>query len=212
MVEFEIIQTGNQAKCDLIINDSLSIWKIKIDSSTYEKELFFIKNHPGNAVYTSERILNLTFDVKDSLHSMKWELMNDTCRILNKKCFAAKTYFRGRSYTAFYSPDYAISDGPWKFGGLPGLILKVKSDDNFIQFTADKIMENYSGKVDLPKIRNLKFIEWDDYVKKYIDAIARWTKLARSNGAVDENTELKIKIDEVEIIYPKAQLGEGIKF
>ena len=34
--------------------------------------------------------------------------------------------FRGRDYRALFTMNIPLSVGPWKFGGLPGLILKVE--------------------------------------------------------------------------------------
>ena len=143
---------------------------------------------------------------------MKWELLNETKFILNEKCFSARTNFRGRNYIAYYTTSSAYSDGPWKFGGLPGLILDIKSDDNFIQFSAIKIIKNYTGKIEFIKINNYKFIEWSEYTKKFIATIDNYIKLARSNGSIDNGSNAKIKIDAPEIIYSKAQEGEGISF
>ena len=212
-IEYDDYTNGGQSKNELIINDSISIWNNNSENilSSLGKP-FLIKNHLENRVYLSEGIFNQPFYIKDSLHNMKWELTNETKIILNEKCFSARTYFRGRNYTAFYTTNYANSDGPWKFGGLPGLILEVKSDDNFFLETAVKIIKNYSGKVEPVKINNYKFTEWDEYVNRFIITIDNYVKLARSSGVLDEGSHAKIKIDAPEIIYPKAQLGDGISF
>jgi len=212
LVEYDILSNEQVSKCELIINDSVSLWNITYSNPPTTDAPFFFKNHLENAVYLQARILNLTLYVKDSLHSMKWELTNDTARLLNEKCFSAKTFFRGRNYTAWYTTSYANSDGPWKFGGLPGLILAVKSDDNYIRWNAVKIIKSYPNKVEFKKMNDYKFIEWNEYVKKFIATIDKWKKLSRSNGTVKDDTVAKVKLDAVEIIYPALQTGEGISF
>lgn len=47
--------------------------------------------------------------------------------------------FRGREYTAWFCVDIPISNGPWKFGGLPGLILKVYDKDHLFVFESIEI-------------------------------------------------------------------------
>lgn len=213
LVEYDILSSGKASKNQIIFNDSLSISKLATSSSATIPEVsFFMKKNFENVIYETEKFLNITFYVKDSLHSMKWQLTNDTSTILNEKCLCAKTYFRGRHYTAFYSTKYANSNGPWKLGGLPGLILSAKSDDNFVQWSAVKIIENYADIVEPIKVDQYKFLEWNEYVAKFIGTVEKWIKLAKSSAAVNNSIESKIKIDATEIIYPKLQTGEGITF
>lgn len=47
----------------------------------------------------------------------------------------ATTVFRGRTYEAWFTPDIPVSDGPWKFSGLPGLILEVHDSKNHYVFS-----------------------------------------------------------------------------
>jgi GLPGLI family protein len=54
-----------------------------------------------------------------------WELFDDTLNIVGYLCQRAECNFRGRNYVAWFVPDIPVSNGPWKFDGLPGLILKV---------------------------------------------------------------------------------------
>ena len=212
LVEYEImgIGGGNLSKCELIIFDSMAVWRSESDS--LEHNFFFLKNYTENAIYYNDNVLNIKTNVKDTLSSMKWSLTEGATSILNEKCFAAKTFFRGRRFTAFYVNGNSIPEGPEKFGGLPGLILKVESDDGFIRFVATKIIKNYTGKVDIPKIINYKFITWGDYAKKIIDVVQNMMKLARSNGTLTDDAHAKFKFDNMEIIYPEAQLGDGISF
>ena len=44
--------------------------------------------------------------------------------------------FRGRRWTAWFATDIPVSDGPWKLGGLPGLILEAYDDGQQHVFTA----------------------------------------------------------------------------
>lgn len=58
--------------------------------------------------------------------------------VLGYPCGKATTKFRGRTYEAWYTDAVAVDEGPWKFHGLPGLILFVKdvSGDYFFKCTA----------------------------------------------------------------------------
>jgi hypothetical protein len=52
---------------------------------------------------------------------------------LGNNCQKALTTFRGRSYIAWFAPDIPLSAGPYKFRGLPGLIVKVEdTKSNFV--------------------------------------------------------------------------------
>lgn len=61
----------------------------------------------------------------EPLPVQNWELGEDSLTIAGNLCQNATCRFRGRDYTAWFTTDIPISNGPWKFGGLPGLILKV---------------------------------------------------------------------------------------
>ena len=63
-----------------------------------------------------------------------WIFTSDTLTVLGYLCKKATCSFRGRDYTAWYAPDIPLSNGPWKFNGLPGLILKVEDADRDYSF------------------------------------------------------------------------------
>ena len=57
--------------------------------------------------------------------SMKWELSDEQQTICGYQCQKATCHWRGRDFAAWFTPKIPIKSGPWKFGGLPGLIMKV---------------------------------------------------------------------------------------
>lgn len=71
-----------------------------------------------------------------------WEIHEDTLMILGYCCQKATCTFRGRKYTAWFSMDIPISNGPWKFGGLPGLILKVCDMERLFVYECIRIEQN----------------------------------------------------------------------
>lgn len=71
---------------------------------------------------------------RDTLHPMVWKLLPETRRIDDLDCQKAVTVFRGRSYTAWYAPSIPIGNGPWKLGGLPGLIVEAYEDNMDMHF------------------------------------------------------------------------------
>ena len=75
----------------------------------------------------------------ENIPIQKWTILNDTLTVNGYLCQKAKCSFRGRHYTAWFTIDIPISNGPWKFGGLPGLILKVYDDNKLYTFECVKI-------------------------------------------------------------------------
>ncbi len=49
-------------------------------------------------------------------------------------CEKATGHYRGRDYEVWYAPDIPIPSGPFKLGGLPGLIMEARSTDGKVQF------------------------------------------------------------------------------
>lgn len=63
-----------------------------------------------------------------------WEIVADTVSIGGIVCQKATTRFGNRQWIAWFAPSIPISDGPYKFHGLPGLILKVSDAQYYWNF------------------------------------------------------------------------------
>ncbi|MDY0142989.1 MAG: GLPGLI family protein [Bacteroidales bacterium] len=55
--------------------------------------------------------------------------------ILDIHCLMARVKYAGRDYIAWFAPKIPINDGPYKFSGLPGLIIKLYDTENEHVFT-----------------------------------------------------------------------------
>lgn len=77
----------------------------------------------------------------EQLPDCGWELADGERSILGYACRRARCSFRGRNYEAWYAPDIAVSAGPWKFGGLPGLILAIRDDAGVLDLEATGVEE-----------------------------------------------------------------------
>jgi len=132
-----------------------------------------------------------------------WINTPDTKVILGYTCKAATTFFRGRKYIAYYSPDLPHDFGPWKFRGLEGLILEVSTDDNTYSYIATKIDQS-TKQLDLKGITNFisakTFIDWTEYVKVYKEEIDTFIKNEQCN--CNEDGRNILKITKIEKIYP----------
>ncbi len=87
----------------------------------------------------------IIYQYEERIPDWRWKLCEETCEILGYFCRKAQCAFRGRQWTAWYTEQISISDGPWKFCGLPGLILKVEDEKGHYSFTCESI-QNDMGK------------------------------------------------------------------
>ncbi|MFC0425805.1 GLPGLI family protein [Chryseobacterium scophthalmum] len=70
---------------------------------------------------------------QDSI-SLDWKITSDKKKIGDYNVTKALTRFRGRKWEAWFCDKIPIPLGPYKFGGLPGLILEMKDSSGDYQF------------------------------------------------------------------------------
>ena len=70
----------------------------------------------------------------EPLSLMDWKMSFETKEILGYQCFKAECDFRGRHWTAWFTMQIPVQDGPWKFSGLPGLILQMEESREHYAF------------------------------------------------------------------------------
>lgn len=75
---------------------------------------------------------------KDTIN-IDWKILEEQKKIGDYMCFKATTNFKKNNYTAWFTLELPFSYGPWKFNGLPGIILEISDNTNFHQIFATKI-------------------------------------------------------------------------
>ena len=107
-------------------------WRIKV-----------YKNYPENQITVIEDVFQF-YRYTESLIRQDWQIMADTTNLHGLHCQKASTKFRGRVYQAWFTKDIPLQNGPWKFYGLPGLIVRIS--DSKDQFSFDLTGLDYSAK------------------------------------------------------------------
>jgi len=125
---------------------------------------FIIYKFPGNAVEVHEKIGKENFAYREDLSHVSWEVLDATTSFAGYNCQLAKAHFGGRNWNALFTTQIPISDGPYKFSGLPGLILKMWDDREhtffeLIQAVNMRVVKDIPpakivAKKDLPQIRD----------------------------------------------------------
>ena len=97
---------------------------------------YVYKNYPTGQMTITDQISSQDYCYVDSLHTQTWTMGDSTREVLGYTCQQATADFRGRRWTAWFATDIPVSDGPWKLGGLPGLILEAYDEGQQHVFTA----------------------------------------------------------------------------
>lgn len=161
----------------------------------------FYKNKSNNTLTSRVNIFTKHYIVEEGLPKMKWVLHKDTKMIGTYKCKKATTHFRGRDFIAWFSPDIPVSTGPWKFHGLPGLILEAYDVDKL--FTFHFLSLKYDESIDSSIITSPtkgKKTSWNGYVSQHKKTAEAFSNMLKSN--VDplstSNIEVTVNLDLIE--------------
>lgn len=92
-----------------------------------------------NSEFLIQEYLGRYFWYKEKIVDAKWELKSGTKTLLGYKCKMAEAVFLGRKWQVWYTEDIPVNTGPWKLGGLPGLILEARDDSGKVSMMASAI-------------------------------------------------------------------------
>lgn len=81
------------------------------------------------------------YRMDEPLAECDWEITDSTLTILGYECQMAKAAYHGREWSAWFTMEIPLSDGPWKLRGLPGLILKAEDQSGLYRFEATGIQQ-----------------------------------------------------------------------
>jgi GLPGLI family protein len=176
----------NDTISEIEINDNFVEKTIIIEEKNQKpfnyasKESLIFKDFNSNIIQFERNLENKVF-VKDSLIDWNWKLIEGTEKILGYSCKKAISNKYGTLKTAYYTEELPISDGPFNHTGLPGLILKISSENNeIIAYSINSKKENsviekpyFEGKkltlkeleIEINKLNNKYQIEFESKIK-----------------------------------------------
>lgn len=102
------------------------------------------KEYPSMKILFAERMLNNIFGYQEE-PKFDWKITNEKQKIGEYEAQKATTEFGGRSWTAWFAESLPFPDGPYKFSGLPGLIVKLEDAEKNYSWvlTANKKLKEF---------------------------------------------------------------------
>lgn len=148
-------------------------------------------------LFASTSLSGKTTYYQDTLHAIEWTLVDERKRIDQLECFKARARFRGRDYIAWYAPSIPVPNGPWKLGGLPGLIIEAYEVHENLYFLARSIA--YRDRKDQPyTVAEISgypiFPDYVAYLRNTLELIQSSLSAQGQGDCLDCQTRSKVKL------------------
>ena len=111
----------------------------------FVEDCYYVDKKKGVLTFTG-RLAADDFLYEETLPSIKWRLIDAQKTICGYICRQAEGVFRGRTYLVWYTEQLPYSSGPWKFQGLPGVIMEVEDSEHLHHVQAVQV---YQGNGDI---------------------------------------------------------------
>lgn len=156
---------------------------------TYNFAFSVLKDFENQKYTFYEAVLGetYTYEFKEPIN---WEILNSTKEVMGYQCQEAQLNFGGRTWLAYFTHEIPFSDGPYKFYGLPGLILEVQSTDGDYSFEATSI---YTLNKDIIQPDAIVFKK--DKLDQYKERLAEKPSIALKNKLESSNISISVKFD-----------------
>ncbi|PRP66820.1 GLPGLI family protein [Nonlabens agnitus] len=125
-----IFQTYNERESDTLREKNIAIPTNTNEYFSFNK--FSILFDDKNLVF-NEKVGSEEYQYSESIN-LKWQLGNKNKEIKGFQCKNAIVNYGGRKWEAWYTLEIPVNAGPYKFKGLPGLIMKITDSTNSYDF------------------------------------------------------------------------------
>ena len=131
------------------------------------------KNYAQKEVVFEKQLFDKIFNIKYNC-DFRWKISEEKSYLLDYPVQKATTEFGGRTWVAWFTTEIPIQDGPYKFYGLPGLILKISDLEDVYIYEIKSIVkeendisERNFGSENAIKISSDKWSKiWNNYKKE----------------------------------------------
>ncbi len=168
-----------------------------------------IRDKQGQCVYidqarraTVTRLYELSLKgnvlLTDTLRALPWVVLPKTKQFGRHSVQAATATFHGRTYEAWFAPDLPLPLGPWKLGGLPGLILEAHDTDHKFSFEALAIdLPTRNATPVAPPTEGKPLAGWPAYCAFVRASQARYLKFLQASPGIRASIK---QADALEIV------------
>lgn len=166
-----------------------------------------VTNKRENTLYTlRRRIISKPryYYTVEEVPNFKWKIERKEKLISGIKCYLANLKFRGREYSVWYAPSIPSQFGPWKLGGLPGLILEASDVYNEVVFRATKI-EFIEEEIALPSYESYEVLSLEQHIYDVEKNMEAFEKKLRSRMPKGTNVQLDPKARGIELNFNDLQ-------
>ncbi|QIY89711.1 GLPGLI family protein [Chryseobacterium gallinarum] len=117
------------------------------------------KQYPEFKTYLFRSISMDRYKIRED-KKPEWKILPDKEKIGNYNAQKAITSFGGREWTAWFTQDIPFQDGPYKFYGLPGLIVKIEdaTGSHSMTLVGNKTIQAPNTEKDIQLPENVKIL------------------------------------------------------
>ncbi len=159
-----------------------------------------IKESPDFKMFLVTRIGQTKLKVADD-RKMNWKVLSEKQKIGDINVQKAETEMYGRKWIAWFTTEIPIQEGPYKFHGLPGLIVKIEDETRSHSFELNGIKNLSPEEIkNIDPNKNLVFdfgnavkISQTEYKKQFLESRNDPNKSIRMNLANSDMTQINIK-------------------
>jgi len=177
----DTVRTGallfNEKENNAVYIDQMNNFKKKTEEKptftvnvSGDDDFVYYKQNLNELNYTYE-LLKIPYLINDNTLVIDWELTSDKKEIQGLICSKATTTFRGRNWTVWYCPQIPVVYGPWKFYGLPGLMMELTEDTNRFAFVLTEIIEEAVTSVKDLNLKKFKKVDLKTFDELFNDAM-----------------------------------------
>ena len=134
------------------------------------------QNMPNGKMTIFGSIAPNCYVYEEEANPIEWEIAEGTDSVCGYECMVAEGEYGGRRWRAWFTPEIPVAMGPWKIGGLPGLVMKVADKDNVhvfeaISFRKGEVPIYRPNWPDAVKTDRNKFVKNKNEFESYSDPI-----------------------------------------
>ena len=98
-------------------------------------------NYPDGKMTVRDMIIPNCYETCEDIDKPIWTVWaDDTLTVQGYLCKTARCEYKGLDWIVRFTEDIPSVAGPWKLGGLPGLILEAESSDGIHHFKMETLM------------------------------------------------------------------------